>query len=356
MPLHLVTYGIDKSTNELRNIDDVQSGLDCNCVCPKCGSALEAHKGKVYRHHFQHHSVIECKGAFESQLHILSKAIIEEHKAIMLPDYNGVYCSFLHKQQSFSEVIQESIQGDLQPDCLCKYLDEHGNEQILWVEILYTHAVDDDKAQKIRDRQIACVEIDVSQLFKDAEIIDKDVLSDFLLNNHENRKWINHPFCDEQILKDANEIKQQGSIINFLIGTSNDVYRIQKFPIIVFSLFGNGYKLSSNDRNELLAFIKSENYSSLQSIIQWRYISAIQLLLCQKILLGKYAIGNNLSIVQQLQIVCSNRNVILQNLSQFVNDVARMDGYTNFTNTINIRRREPEYFLQRGKWIKRRRF
>ena len=140
-----LTYGIDKITGKLRYIKDVESGLACKCICPNCRGELVAHKGEERCHHFKHYSVAECKGAFESQLHLLSKEIIEEHKVLMLPQYNGRYSVvYPPKRQSLTEVIKECSQIDLKPDCLCKYIDEQGNEQMLWVEIYYSHAVDEE--------------------------------------------------------------------------------------------------------------------------------------------------------------------------------------------------------------------
>lgn len=151
---HLITYAKDKSTGETRNIKDVVSGLACNCVCGNCGGDLEACKGKIRQHHFRHYSVAECKGAWESQLHLLSKAIIEEHKSIMLPPYQGKYIGYPSKVQKFDNVVPEATQDDLQPDCLCKYTMPDGEERELWIEILNTHAVDEEKAQKIKERGI----------------------------------------------------------------------------------------------------------------------------------------------------------------------------------------------------------
>lgn len=128
---HLITYAKDKTTGETRNIKDVESGLACNCVCGNCGGALEACKGKIRQHHFRHYSVSECKGAWESQLHLLSKAIIEEQKTIMLPPYQGKYLGYAAKVQKFDAVKSEVSQGDLQPDCLCKYTMPDGEEREL---------------------------------------------------------------------------------------------------------------------------------------------------------------------------------------------------------------------------------
>ena len=326
MPLHLVTYGIDKTTGAPRYIEDVPSGLACNCVCPKCGFALEAHKGEVQRHHFQHHSVAECKGAFESQLHLLSKAIIEEQKTLALPPYLGRYCFYPQQQQTFTEVVKECAQGDLQPDCLCKYRDEQGNEQTLWVEILYSHAVDEEKAKKIRERKIACVEIDVSQLFKDADVVDKDTLTVFLLNSPDNRHWINNPRineADEQGQAAADEIRKLGRVADFLKQNSDDEARIWLFQSVTYCLFSTGYRLSQADYNSMFLFVKERqsDYGSLASIMQRRYVSAVQMLLCHLVVTKLRNSNQKVKFVTDFSF---NRNGIIQQLSQWVNEVVSM--------------------------------
>lgn len=325
MPLHLVTYGIDRTTGELRNIEDVPSGLACNCVCPKCGFPLEAHKGKVQRYHFQHHSVAECEGAFESQLHLLSKDIIKENKSLMLPVYAGRYSYYPHRRQNFTEVVKECVQDDLQPDCLCKYTDEQGNEQTLWVEILYSHAVDEEKARKIRERNIACVEVDVSELFKDAEVIDRDTLTNFLLNSPDRRKWINNPQGDEQVLAEADEIRRRESISEFLIQNSDGETRIWKFQTLIYCLFSTGYTLPQKDYSSLYGFVKKHqaDYGNLTPIVQRRYVSAVQMLLCHLVVIGKFNV-RNFPKEKQLFAVSIDRNGLTQQLQHWVNVAIRL--------------------------------
>lgn len=325
MPLHLVTYGIDRTSGELRNIEDVPSGLACNCICSKCGSVLEAHKGKVYRYHFQHHSVAECKGAFESQLHLLSKDIIKENKSLMLPVYAGRYSYYPHRRQNFTEVVKECAQDDLQPDCLCKYTDEQGNEQTLWVEILYSHAVDEEKARKIREWKIACVEVDVSELFKDAEVIDRDTLTNFLLNSPDRRKWINNPQGDEQVLAEADEIRRRESISEFLIQNSDDETRIWKFQTLTYCLFSTGYTLRQKDYLCLYGFVKKHqaDYDNLTPVVQHRFVSAVQMLLCHLVVTGKFNV-RNFPKEKQLFAVSIDRKGLTQQLPQWVNDVIRL--------------------------------
>ena len=353
--MHLITYGKDKITGEPRYIEDVPRGLDCNCVCPECGSKLEAHKGNVQRHHFQHYSVAECKGAYESQLHLLSKAIIEENKALMLPFYAGKYCSLPQKRQSFTEVVQECAQDDLQPDCLCKYMDEHGNEQTLWVEIFYSHAVDDEKARKIQERHIACVEIDVSSLFRDVEAINKDVLTDFLLNRPDCRYWINNPQGDEKVLAEVDEIRNQESITDFVIKYSEDESRLRYFQTVIYFLFSTEYRLSQKDYKSWYSTIKKyqSEYDSMSEKVQRCFVNAVQILLCQLVVTGKYNIGG-FTIEKQLYAICYDRNDLVKHLLQYVSDVLRFG--ESLIQKQRVRQSSSRYHYNGHKFVKRRRF
>jgi len=315
--LHFITYGKDKNTGILRNIKDVPSGLNCNCVCPSCGTQLVAHKGNIRCHHFKHYSSNECKGAFESQIHLLSKAIIEENKALMLPKYDGRYISFHNKRQNFTEVIQECFQGELRPDCLCKYTDYEGNEQTIWVEILNTHEVDEGKSKKIKEMNIACVEIDVSQLFKNTETIDKDILTDFLLNQTDNRKWINNPHGDEVIQKEADDIRRQGSIVKFLVENSVNENLVWKFETTTHYLFLNGYKLNQVDYKNTCDFIRlhKADYGTQSPELKRTYVSAVMMMLYQLVATRKI----RFSLAECL----IDRNKIQQNLTHWVNEILR---------------------------------
>ncbi len=325
---HLVTYGIDKQTDELRYIKDVDRGLACNCKCPYCSGDLVAYQGQKIKHHFKHRSGADCKGAFESQLHLLSKEIIEENKVLMLPEYQGRYfVVYPPYKQTFTEVVKECPQDDLQPDCLCKYQDEQGNEQTLWVEIYYSHAVDEVKAQKIRERKLSCVEIDVSRLFKDKDIVDKDILTDFLLNHSDCRHWINNPYGDRLFIK-ANEVRQQESIIPFLKEYSVDATLIESFKLLMFQMFVPlDFQLKRKDCAVLCEYVKEHqaNYSLLDPIPLRIYVSALQILLCNLIVKGRLSYNRLWSKEKQLYQCCADRNVLQQKIHYWTTVVLRND-------------------------------
>ena len=46
----------EASDGRLLHIDDVPSGLACDCICPGCSRPLVAKKGRLQAHHFAHHA------------------------------------------------------------------------------------------------------------------------------------------------------------------------------------------------------------------------------------------------------------------------------------------------------------
>lgn len=56
----MIFEGVLQETGEVVSIDDVPSGLKCNCICPNCHVRLIAKKGKKNVHHFAHVNGAEC--------------------------------------------------------------------------------------------------------------------------------------------------------------------------------------------------------------------------------------------------------------------------------------------------------
>jgi len=80
---------------EVMDVDDVPSGLDCQCVCPACGIRLVARKGKVNRAHFAHYAndaisnqTKVCEYAFETSVRLMIHSLASDSDLqIQLPPY-----------------------------------------------------------------------------------------------------------------------------------------------------------------------------------------------------------------------------------------------------------------------------
>ncbi|TIG87143.1 competence protein CoiA family protein, partial [Legionella pneumophila] len=72
-------FGLNEN-NVIVHITNVESGKNCNCICPSCSSPLIAAKGTKNQHHFKHTTTIECEGGLESAIHMAAKQIIKGAK------------------------------------------------------------------------------------------------------------------------------------------------------------------------------------------------------------------------------------------------------------------------------------
>jgi hypothetical protein len=91
-----LTYALD-SEGKLVNIEQAESGIKCNCICPACKKPLVAKKGKEREHHFAHSSGNNCEHAYETMLHYLAKekfqeAFYKNEEFIIQYEYKS-YCS-----------------------------------------------------------------------------------------------------------------------------------------------------------------------------------------------------------------------------------------------------------------------
>ena len=142
-------------SGQLVSIDDVERGLQCNCVCPSCGAALIARKGDKREHHFAHYGETNCSGGVETALHLLAKNLLCSNRTIFVPGTDsrseGSVKTYLNAElecRDYSSFI---------PDIVLK-----NETEVLGIEILVTHAVDEDKTEKIRAAQLPTIEIDLS--------------------------------------------------------------------------------------------------------------------------------------------------------------------------------------------------
>lgn len=182
-----LTYALD-AFGKMVYIGSVERGLSCNCRCPKCNEPLVAKLGHEggRQAHFAHKKDSDCHGSYMTALHKFAEQIIEEEKAVMVPEYKEVAWRKLLFTQVEVELRVE--RKDLQPDVVG--VTEDGLRWI--IEIRNTHEVDEAKKAKLIESNITCLEIDVRE-----QTLEN--LKFFILESTENREWINNPNYDAQI-------------------------------------------------------------------------------------------------------------------------------------------------------------
>lgn len=186
-----LTYGKD-SNGRLVHVDDVPSGLACDCTCPECGAQLIARKGEKRQNHFAHANGADCAGARMTALHMLAQQIIQEEKRIRTPRYEDAYFTEESTIITFNKILVEeqvvTSEINRRPDCI-GISDNHD----IWIEIKVTHEVDKIKQRDIQKENITCLEVVLSDL------IDQDYTRELVYerlfdkNRYRYYKWINNP-------------------------------------------------------------------------------------------------------------------------------------------------------------------
>ena len=175
----------------LVSIDEVESGLACNCVCPHCKAALIAKKGAKRVKHFAHYRLADCNHGSETALHLMAKNIIAETCKIFVPYFPKTEYDSLQKgkvvtfdKAAIEETLSSSIRGDVILYSGSSYLN---------VEVKVTHEVDLDKTIELFNLGIPTIEVDLRDIKSD---FTPEIVAERLLTNT-HIQLINSPKCKE---------------------------------------------------------------------------------------------------------------------------------------------------------------
>ncbi|WP_367607875.1 competence protein CoiA family protein [Legionella sp. W05-934-2] len=209
-------FGLNEN-NTIAHISSVDSGKNCNCVCPSCGSSLIAAKGTKNQHHFKHASTNECVGGLESAIHLAAKQIIMERRQIKLPEFTIIESaldskSIMHTESktivkngrviSFDSVQEEQAFNGMKADIQ----GIKKNEKLI-IEIFYRHKVDDQKIDKIKEANISAIEIDLSDLTPE-DVKDWETFWS-CINEPKRIQWLNNAKAPAQVLELSKKLKEK---------------------------------------------------------------------------------------------------------------------------------------------------
>jgi hypothetical protein len=186
-------YGLAEN-DRLVPVEEVPRGLACNCRCPQCDRRLVAKQGEIVRWHFAHEAEgIVCAGAFETMVHWLAKQIIADANAIKIPPLTGYFQGTARRvveptrEIAIANVqLEARVTKNIRPDILVRCEDDTA----LAIEILVAHQVGADKIDRLRERQLATMEIDLSG-FR-AGLLSARIFAEAVLHSP-GRKWLWHP-------------------------------------------------------------------------------------------------------------------------------------------------------------------
>lgn len=176
-------YGI--RDGQIIHVDDVPSGLKCNCVCPSCNSPLIARKGTKRVHHFSHANGADCHGAYETAVHLLCKELLLKHKLIRLPRFTELPSeedekNYVQLDRAQAEVAIGSIRADILG---------HKGDVPLVIEIYVWHKTGADKVQAIESMGISAMEISLTA-FRKPDSKPHANLEYKLIHDPDNRLWL----------------------------------------------------------------------------------------------------------------------------------------------------------------------
>ena len=158
--MEYLKYGL--LNDELVHINEVASGLECNCICPFCKSQLIAKKGQKKTYHFAHYRLADCNHGTETALHIMAKNLVAQTKKLWGPfiPQNVYDDSENGKVVCFEKAeIEKQLSDTIRSDVLLYHSDRELN-----VEIKVTHGVDLHKQIELFNLGVSTIEIDFSDL------------------------------------------------------------------------------------------------------------------------------------------------------------------------------------------------
>lgn len=201
------------------------NGLGCQCVCPKCNARLVArNQGEHNRPHFAHEASVvvpteveinerePCVGAKETSIHLMAKQIIAGNFSVRLPEVTAtlpplkprvLHTSAVDLWHKLDNVRLEVWYEGFRPDIVAAYAGQvadgrsrpfavKGND--VAIEIVVTHASNAEKIEKLRQKELAAIEIDISR-----ERYTATAASLRELINKAPRIWLYHPMIEHAL-------------------------------------------------------------------------------------------------------------------------------------------------------------
>lgn len=176
------------------HISNVPRGIDCDCVCPACGGALVAKKGKAVSHHFAHYKLGSCRFGYQTLLQSMALEIIKTSKCIKLPAVEFETTSFgldVLKEPCVLQVDSASLEfrlGNTIPDLVVR----SGDKELI-IHIFVSLKLDKDRLQKAKELNCSILEIDVSDTNR---LIGEDELLLLLMGTSPRKRWKYNSYKD----------------------------------------------------------------------------------------------------------------------------------------------------------------
>ncbi len=165
-----VIRALKKGSNVAVHVKDVERGHECNCYCTECNGDFLAIQGvSINRRqwHFRHATKnTGCSGGLETILHQRAKQVLEKGTIIHTKLKGALF---------YSNPVAEKPLFSIRPDVSAEH-----NGSSIYFEVAVTHFLEESKRDDIIDKQLRCIEINLSKLSVDSsdEELEYAVLKD----------------------------------------------------------------------------------------------------------------------------------------------------------------------------------
>lgn len=276
----LIPFGKSKN-GSLVFIDEVTSGLACDCVCISCGMALSAFffQNGIRRDHFKHAPKVNskdkpCDISPKRAIFWLCREIILDNTEIELPNY-----AVDHAFEESSEVIPivEAKTHNYQSNIT---LNPSNESELSELAILHTNECDitlvvtfHDETSQYRvntGQKSAVIEIDISDFKEYIEGLKNSYrlnVEQRLLNDLSIKKWLYHPAKIERIThyyRSKNQKKKLAEKAEYLKTLNEQEYTTEYNPIS-----GMNFSNYRHDTKKSNAYITELNASPKRYEKRW---------------------------------------------------------------------------------------
>ena len=285
----LIPFGYKKETDEYVDIDEVENGLACNCICPSCEMRLEARHGNEREHHFKHHEKAEkeCTFSYWVAVRSMAKQILEKSISLNV-DTTPFFTKIPFKNQWIAlDIFEKNIKRK-----------NHGFDFELHTSIGYVYIYfvtpEDSSAGRYRSHvknnpkyftSDLILEIDLSSLSLEKNNT-KSRLERLILEDLDVKEWIvaSYPFKSKQIKKNVlpyprvrNEIITKDIIVEEdSIPNYKKTYVIHKEILTAFGLQENSLSRENiRTLNTMIDFYEWRNSRENKDKERKKYFSII---------------------------------------------------------------------------------
>ena len=192
-------FGVAVDTGELLSIEAVPRGLSCKCICPACGTRLEARKGEKKAHHFAHETNNECHYGPELSIYKAFFDFLQKNLRFYLPEAILEFNSYKKPEtvregclQNLTEVELINDPGKYPPMLLC-FAGPNRFQVILNIEHYYNKSDYKALAAAGKEAKAAVVVVNIESI---DSITSTTALSKYIMEPG-NKSWIYNRVVEE---------------------------------------------------------------------------------------------------------------------------------------------------------------